>query len=63
MLILTAVALESCLGLVQYFFFTEGFWGGYKVGISRPHGVFLQPNVMASLWQPDWLLPFSSQLK
>jgi O-antigen polymerase len=48
MLILTAVALESCLGLVQYFFFTEGFWGGYKVGISRPHGVFLQPNVMAS---------------
>ncbi|WP_168427367.1 PglL family O-oligosaccharyltransferase [Candidatus Colwellia aromaticivorans] len=47
-LILIAVALESCLGLVQYFFFEEGFWGGYKVGISRPHGVFLQPNVMAS---------------
>jgi O-antigen polymerase len=48
MLILIAVALESCLGLMQYFFFTEGFWGGYKLGISRPHGVFLQPNVMAS---------------
>jgi O-antigen polymerase len=48
MLVLIAVALESCLGLVQYFFFTEGFWGGYKVGVSRPHGVFLQPNVMAS---------------
>jgi O-antigen polymerase len=47
-LILAAVAIESCLGLMQYFFFTEGFWGGYKIGISRPHGVFLQPNVMAS---------------
>lgn len=47
-LILIAVALESSLGLIQYFFFEEGFWGGYKVGISRPHGVFLQPNVMAS---------------
>ncbi len=47
-LILMAVALESSLGLIQYFFFKEGFWGGYKIGISRPHGVFLQPNVMAS---------------
>lgn len=47
-LILIAVALQSCLGLAQYFLFEEGFWGGYKVGISRPHGVFLQPNVMAS---------------
>jgi O-antigen polymerase len=47
-LILIAVVLESCLGLAQYFFFKEGFWGGYKVGIIRPHGVFLQPNVMAS---------------
>ncbi|MBL4765547.1 MAG: O-antigen ligase C-terminal domain-containing protein [Colwellia sp.] len=46
--ILIAVALESSLGLLQYFIFTEGFWGGYKIGISRPHGVFLQPNVMAS---------------
>jgi O-antigen polymerase len=48
MLILIAVALESCIGLAQYLFFEEGFWGGYKVGVSRPHGVFLQPNVMAS---------------
>lgn len=47
-IILIAVAVESCLGLVQYFFFEEGFWGGYKIGISRPHGIFLQPNVMAS---------------
>jgi O-antigen polymerase len=47
-LILAAVSIESCLGLMQYFFFTEGFWGGYKIGISRPHGAFLQPNVMAS---------------
>ncbi len=46
--ILIAVSLESSLGLLQYFFFAEGFWGGYKVGVSRPHGVFLQPNVMAS---------------
>lgn len=47
-LILIAVALESFFGLAQYFLFEEGFWGGYKIGISRPHGVFLQPNVMAS---------------
>ena len=47
-LILIAAALESCLGLAQYFLFEEGFWGGYRIGISRPHGVFLQPNVMAS---------------
>jgi O-antigen polymerase len=47
-LILIAVAMESCLGLAQYFLFEEGFWGGYKIGVSRPHGIFLQPNVMAS---------------
>jgi len=45
-LILIAIALESSLGLIQYFFFEEG--GGDKVGVNRPHGVFLQPNVMAS---------------
>ena len=47
-LILAAVALEALLGLTQFFLFEEGFWGGYKLGVSRPHGVFLQPNVMAS---------------
>ena len=46
--ILIGVALESSFGLAQYFFFEKGFWGGYKVGVNRPHGVFLQPNVMAS---------------
>lgn len=46
--ILLAIAIEATLGLAQYFLFEEGFWGGFKIGISRPHGVFLQPNVMAS---------------
>ncbi|MBA6355970.1 MULTISPECIES: PglL family O-oligosaccharyltransferase [unclassified Colwellia] len=46
--ILIAVALQASFGLVQYFILETGDWGGYKVGISRPHGSFLQPNVMAS---------------
>jgi len=45
---LLAVVLEACFGLVQFFLFEAGDWGGYIVGSSRPHGVFLQPNVMAS---------------
>ncbi len=47
-LIVIAVAIEASLGLAQFFIFEEGFWGGYQLGVSRPHGVFLQPNVMAS---------------
>jgi O-antigen polymerase len=46
--ILIAVAIQACFGLVQYFFLETGDWGGYKEGISRPHGSFIQPNVMAS---------------
>ena len=46
--ILAAVALQASFGLVQYFILESGDWGGYKLGISRPHGSFLQPNVMAS---------------
>jgi O-antigen polymerase len=46
--ILIAVALQSSFGLVQYFILETADWGGYKLGISRPHGSFLQPNVMAS---------------
>jgi len=46
--ILVAVALQAIFGLVQYFILESGDWGGYKPGISRPHGSFLQPNVMAS---------------
>ncbi|MFQ3313264.1 MAG: O-antigen polymerase [Colwellia sp.] len=46
--ILAAVVIEACFGLVQFFLFKEGDWGGYIVGSSRPHGVFIQPNVMAS---------------
>jgi O-antigen polymerase len=46
--ILIAVALQASFGLVQYFMLGTGDWGGYKLGISRPHGSFLQPNVMAS---------------
>ena len=47
-LMLLAVVIEACFGLVQFFLLEEGDWGGYIIGISRPHGVFLQPNVMAS---------------
>ena len=47
-IILLAVVIEASFGLVQFFLFEEGDWGGYIVGSSRPHGVFLQPNVMAS---------------
>jgi len=47
-LIIMAVAIEASIGLAQFFLFEEDFWGGYQLGISRPHGVFLQPNVMAS---------------
>jgi O-antigen polymerase len=46
--ILIAIAIQACFGLVQYFILEAGDWGGYKLGISRPHGSFLQPNVMAS---------------
>jgi O-antigen polymerase len=46
--ILIAVAVQASFGLVQYFILESGDWGGYKLGISRPHGSFLQPNVMAS---------------
>ncbi|MBA6263608.1 PglL family O-oligosaccharyltransferase [Colwellia sp. Bg11-12] len=46
--ILIAIAIQACFGLVQYFILEAGDWGGYKPGISRPHGSFLQPNVMAS---------------
>ena len=46
--ILMAVAVQASFGLVQYFILESGDWGGYKLGISRPHGSFLQPNVMAS---------------
>jgi len=46
--ILVAVVIEALFGLVQFFLLEAGDWGGYIVGSSRPHGVFLQPNVMAS---------------
>ncbi|WP_440876243.1 Wzy polymerase domain-containing protein [Thalassotalea sp. PLHSN55] len=48
LIILIAVAIEAVFGLIQFLILEEGDWGGYKIGISRPHGVFLQPNVMAS---------------
>jgi len=46
--ILIAVAIQACFGLVQYLILETGDWGGYKPGIHRPHGSFMQPNVMAS---------------
>ena len=48
LLILVSVAIEAVFGLIQFFVLVAGDWGGYIIGKSRPHGVFLQPNVMAS---------------
>lgn len=49
LLILIGIAVSTLIGLYQLFFITEGTWLGYKPGSSRPHGNFVQPNVMASL--------------
>ena len=48
LVILISVIIEGAFGLIQFFILEAGDWGGYIVGSSRPHGVFLQPNVMAS---------------
>lgn len=46
--ILFAIAIQACFGLIQYFFLQPDDWAGYKPSVNRPHGSFLQPNVMAS---------------
>jgi O-antigen polymerase len=56
--ILVAVVIEACFGLVQFFLLEEGDWGGYRIGESRPHGVFLQPNVMASFMATGLAIAF-----
>ncbi|MGU5592818.1 Wzy polymerase domain-containing protein [Aeromonas sanarellii] len=47
-LLLGAVAIESLLGLVQYYLLVPGNWLGYDTKVNRPYGIFQQPNVMAS---------------
>ena len=47
-LLLGAVALEALLGLVQFYLFEPGNWMGYNTRDNRPHGIFQQPNVMAT---------------
>ena len=48
-LILLGTAISSLFSLGQFYLITEGSWGGYTAGESRPIGLFLQPNVTASL--------------
>ncbi len=48
LLILIAIVIEACFGLIQFFILETDDWGGYIVGKHRPHGFFTQPNVMAS---------------
>ncbi|MFQ2907991.1 Wzy polymerase domain-containing protein [Aeromonas allosaccharophila] len=47
-LLLGSVAIESILGLVQFYLLTPGNWLGYDTRANRPYGIFQQPNVMAS---------------
>lgn len=47
-LLLGAVAVESLLGLVQFYLFNPGNWMGYNTVANRPYGIFQQPNVMAT---------------
>ena len=48
-LILIGSTISSLVSLGQFYLVTEGSWGGYTAGKSRPIGLFLQPNVIASL--------------
>ena len=47
-LILIGVAVEISVGLIQFFLLDKGDWGGFDPHKNRVHGIFLQPNVMAS---------------
>ncbi|WNC68132.1 Wzy polymerase domain-containing protein [Thalassotalea nanhaiensis] len=48
-LILIGVSISALVSLVQYYFVTEpSTWPGYTPGATRPIGLFLQPNVIAS---------------
>lgn len=47
-LLLGSIAIESLLGLVQFYLLTPGNWLGYDTQANRPYGIFQQPNVMAS---------------
>ncbi len=47
-LVLAGIAVESVLGLLQYFALEPGNYWGYDTLQNRPHGSFQQVNVMAS---------------
>lgn len=47
-LVLAGIAVESVLGLLQYFVLEPGNYWGYNTLQNRPHGSFQQVNVMAS---------------
>lgn len=47
-LLLGGIAIEALLGLTQFYLLTPGNWVGYNTEANRPHGIFQQPNVMAS---------------
>lgn len=46
--LLGGMAIEALLGLVQFYLLGPGNWVGYNTQANRPHGIFQQPNVMAS---------------
>jgi O-antigen polymerase len=46
--IVIAIAIEACFGWVQYTLLEPGNIFGYNADRNRPHGIFQQPNVMAS---------------
>jgi Lipid A core - O-antigen ligase and related enzymes len=46
--LLLAVAIESLLGLVQFFVLKDGNWIGYNTKINRPYGIFQKDSVFSS---------------
>ncbi|WED21579.1 PglL family O-oligosaccharyltransferase [Vibrio sp. JC009] len=46
--IVVAVVIEALFGYVQYFLLEKGNLLGFNPELSRPYGIFQQPNVMAS---------------
>ncbi|WP_396433065.1 Wzy polymerase domain-containing protein [Limnohabitans sp.] len=62
-LLLGAVALEALLGLVQFYLLEPGNWMGYDTKSNRPHGIFQQPNVMATFMATGLALASWLQLR
>ncbi|WNC72904.1 Wzy polymerase domain-containing protein [Thalassotalea psychrophila] len=56
-LILIGISISATVSLFQFYFVSEpDFWPGYTPGSTRPIGLFLQPNVIASFLATGLLL-------